>query len=187
MGSRGPIANPNSQRYQGRNRQKPEKTLADLPADELGTARMPFRLGDEAKGILEAQWANVAQARPSHGARSRRIQPCSATRRVRFLKMDRQIEEDGLMLEGPRGAMRPHPLLGMRNRWFSMFLSGCKDFGLTPTSRQRLKAAPEKSADDPMERFLRNQRPVMVDASDRFDPRKPAFDAKRAFLGPSAS
>lgn len=163
MGTRGPIANPNSQRYIGRS--KP-KTMADIPADALGKAKMPAFL----KGDARKFWRDHAAKLEELGRLTKLDESafsvlCDTYSMLK--KLDLQIETDGFVLTGPRGATRPHPLLRTRDTWLRSFLQGCKEFGLTPVSRARLPAVAQRADTDPFEVWLNDSRGHVTDIRSR--------------------
>jgi P27 family predicted phage terminase small subunit len=165
MGSRGPIRNPNSLRYN--DRKKPEKTLADVPADELGEARMPSWLTGDGRKFWKQHAPKLKQLGRLTALDSVSFAVvCSSYELLR--QIDTKIEEDGFVLEGPRGGVKPHPLLSTRDKWFKSFIEGCKQFGLSPSSRARLPAPPDRGRFDAIDEFLTGRStPVLVELDDR--------------------
>lgn len=148
MGSRGPLPNPKSQRYDSR--PAPDRTLADLPAGELGVARMPSWLDDDARRF----WHTYAGKLRPLGRLTKLDESAFALLAdcySQIRQLEAQIEELGLILTGPRGGQSANPLIRIRASAYRQFLEGAKQFGLSPASRERLKAPQERRGRPPVE------------------------------------
>jgi P27 family predicted phage terminase small subunit len=66
----------------------------------------------------------------------------------RYRECQKQIEDDGLMIKTPQGAIR-HPLLPVVNNLSREMTSIGSELGLSPVAREKLSAA-RLDADDPM-------------------------------------
>lgn len=161
IGTRGPLPKPTSLRSMkggGMSR----RSLADIPADELGTAKMPSYLSADARKFwrrhapeLEARGLLTALDETSFAL------VCDAWAQLR--QLDARIEADGHMIVGPRGGMRVHPLTGIRNKVHRSLIEGMKTFGMTPASRARIQVTPPRTeSDDPFDAFL-TRRDSLID------------------------
>jgi|GEM_PF-1120750 len=167
MGSRGPLQNPHSTR--GQKAGSGRRSLADVPADELGKAKMPAWLTKGGRAF----WRQYAPDLERRGLLTALDQSafamlCEAWAQLR--EIDEQIDRDGQVIAGPRGGKRLHPLSGVRNRTYRMVVEGMQSFGMTPSSRARIHVTPPRPVRivDPMESLLTGRR----DAADRIeDPR----------------
>lgn len=142
MGSRGPLPKPTSVRslngtYADR------RTLADVPADQLGKATMPKWLDKDARTF----WRRHAPDLEAAGLLTALDQDafallCAAWSRLQ--QLEAQIAEDGELVTGPRGGLRPHPLTSPRNKTYQSVQAGLAAFGMTPASRQRIHVTPPR-------------------------------------------
>ena len=155
MGERGPVARASSGRYIGR-KTGPPRTLADIPASELGTASMPKWLDKEARAFWRRHGPELAR----RGCLTKLDETmfalvCSAWSDLH--RYDAILARQGAVIVGPRGGVRAHPLVRVRAMTHRNFIEGAKAFGLTPASRQRITAPPmpvPSETDDPMEAYL---------------------------------
>ncbi len=156
MGRRGPPANPRSIRYQDRHK-KPRETMASIPADQLGTAVMPKWLDGRAKEF----WKKHAPALKARGVLTALDEAlftalCVANAHMR--EASEILKREGDVIFGPRGKPRLHPAVRIHANACRQFLSGLREFGMTPLSRQRLVVSPPRSdtpADDEKRRKMR--------------------------------
>ena len=153
MGSRGPLTNPQSIR--GMKAGLSRRSLADIPADELGTATMPRWLSKDAKAF----WRRNAPELERRGVLTGLDEDmfavlCEEWSRLR--ELDRILARDGHVITGPRGGTRLHPLIGVRNRAERAVLEGMEAFGMTPRSRARIHVTPPRPVKlvDPMDTLL---------------------------------
>jgi len=67
---------------------------------------------------------------------------------------DRLLQTEGLVNEGPRGALREHPAVKVRSVALEQMRRLSVELGLTPLARGRVKAAEEPPEADPYEELL---------------------------------
>lgn len=70
---------------------------------------------------------------------------CQAT--ARLARAERQLEKEELIVENGKGGSRQNPLVGVVNRLYDITRQYMSEFGMTPSSRSRVKvdSAPKKS------------------------------------------
>lgn len=155
MGERGPAANIRSIRYANR-KDKPPRTLADIPVSELGQATMPRWMDREAKRF----WRKHAPAMEARGLLTKLDEiafamVCTSWSHLR--EAERILERDGVVLTGPRGKVSPHPAVRIRDMAWKQFVEGARQFGLTPMSRQRIPIPPLPAPYDPLQEWLNSR------------------------------
>lgn len=144
MARRGPNPNPRSERTRtGRNTFNKVAGMIEPPAP----LEPPMWLSPEARELWDQHcewlkkqgWLTPTTAYPFAAL-------CATYGQAR--QMDAQITAKGLMIKGPRGRLSPHPLLRPVKGMWQAFMTGARDFGMTPASRQRMPKPPEKPSDD---------------------------------------
>ena len=152
MGERGKPASIHSIRYKDR-KDKPRRTLADIPTSELGKATMPRWLDREAKAF----WRKHSPAMEERGlltALDEMAFALLATSWSMFREAEKLLETDGLVLQGGRGNTYPHPAVRMRDTAWKQVVEGARQFGLTPMSRQRIPIPSLPAPVDPLDEWL---------------------------------
>jgi len=71
----------------------------------------------------------------------------------RWVAAEEKISQQGEIVKSPSGQPIQNPFLGVANKALKQMKEFLVEFGLTPSSRSRVKAAPAKQV-DPMEEFL---------------------------------
>jgi P27 family predicted phage terminase small subunit len=148
MGSRGPVADPNSQRSaSGRN------TLRAARRSDPGPVRMPTGLAKIKPAA--AMWKRLAPALIESG----RLTPESADAFALLCRLHAELEllDDALASEGFVVATERGPVANpiarlaraARNDWVSL----ARDFGLTAASSARLPEIEDEDESDPLAEF----------------------------------
>lgn len=134
-------------------RARQERRLSDLPAGSFGRARRPSWLRGEARRFWN-EHAPQLEARGLLDALSQMpfALVCASWGHLR--EAEALLAREGAVVTGPRGGQRAHPAVKQAKDWRVLFMAGCKDFGLTPLSRQRMPAPPAPAAVDDFERFF---------------------------------
>lgn len=157
MGVRGPLMNPSSVR--GQRAGLARRSLADVPADELGTATMPRWLSKDARAFWRQHAPELTRRGLLTGLDAQSFALlCESWARLRDL--DARIQQDGAVITGPRGGMRQHPLTSARNQTERAIFEGMRAFGMSPASRARIQVTPPRPVRlmDPMEELLAGRR-----------------------------
>lgn len=73
-----------------------------------------------------------------------------------FLRCNLQVRQDGLMIEGKSGYLEKHPLIKVANDAQIQAVKLMLEFGLTPKSRERVKALQvgDDSSNDPLSKYI---------------------------------
>jgi P27 family predicted phage terminase small subunit len=119
-----------------------------MPAVNLGKAKMPRHLSPLAKKYWREHGPGLEQRGCLTALDAMAFASlCEAWATIRLC--DEIMQRDGLTITGPRGKVSPHPLVRERARWERLFLLMSKDFGMTPSSRRRLRVPdPEPEEDE---------------------------------------
>jgi P27 family predicted phage terminase small subunit len=72
-----------------------------------------------------------------------------------WVQAKQKLAAEGLTVTGPRGGVRPSPWIAIASRAQRDMQLLAAEFGMTPTSRQRIRVTPPPSA-DPFEELLRS-------------------------------
>ena len=159
MGVRGPLPTSTSIRSMkggGLSR----RSLADIPADEFGTAKMPAWLSKEARAFWRRNAPELERRGLLTGLDETSFSVLAESW-ARLREMDRKIEQDGPVIVGPRGGVRIHPLISARSRLQRSVMQDMQSFGMSPASRARIHVTPPRQPVevDPMEEMLNRRRP----------------------------
>lgn len=73
----------------------------------------------------------------------------------RWVEAEQSLKDFGVMLKSPNGFPIQSPYLAVANRAMEQMRSLLSEFGMSPTSRTRVSAAPADPEDDEFERWLR--------------------------------
>lgn len=63
---------------------------------------------------------------------------------VRWMEANKMISEQGYLTESPNGYLMPSPWLAISNKCFDQMRAIMVEFGMTPSSRTKVKALPDK-------------------------------------------
>ncbi|APZ90533.1 phage terminase small subunit P27 family [Fuerstiella marisgermanici] len=138
MGSRGPLPKPgSSESERGRNtanrRTKidPEATLPKCPGDLPDDAAKRF-WKQHAKSLFEKGWL-TPQDVPAF------VRLCHTWSQL--CELDQKLKDEGLTTVSSTGVCRAHPAASLRVSTEKQFLALSVQFGMSPTSRQRVPPA----------------------------------------------
>lgn len=73
---------------------------------------------------------------------------------ARWREAERKLQEFGIVVTTPNGFFAQSPYLGIANRALEQMMKVLIEFGMTPSSRTRVKAAPKAAKADPLEEFI---------------------------------
>lgn len=131
------------------------------PKFRQATMRAPRHLGKEGK----KEWRRVAQELDAVGLltvvdRAALAAYCEAWET--WIDATRQVREEGMVLVSATGYAYPHPAQKIRERAMAQMLKFAAEFGMTPSSRSRIKM-PQADEPDELERLLFGERVAVAD------------------------
>jgi P27 family predicted phage terminase small subunit len=92
-------------------------------------------------------WLGPAEPAQTRGLRGA-VQHCQTWQT--YITAIRQVRADGVTVINPQtGCPRKNPALSAAETAGAQLLASCREFGLTPSSEQRLAAAPAEDDGDP--------------------------------------
>lgn len=122
-------------------------------APEVALPEAPDHLSPDAV----QEWSRVSEELYSCGLLSRVDRAALAAYCVvyaRWAEAESGIREKGLLIKAPSGAIQQSPLVGIANRALDLMHKYMVEFGMTPSSRSRIKVDPPKG--DDKNKFMRH-------------------------------
>ena len=116
------------------------------PAAVAGEPEPPAYLGDEAR----AEWGRMVEVLRALGVLSRTDGQALAlycTLHARLVRAEADVAENGLREATEKGGDKPNPAVVMADRAIRQMAALLAEFGLTPSSRGRVKGTTPKAED----------------------------------------
>jgi P27 family predicted phage terminase small subunit len=123
------------------------------PATPQGMPDCPEFLDDEAR----AEWDRICRVLAQMGLLSTADRPALTAYCVtysRWVEAERHVKQHGMIVKSPnKGVPMPNPFLWVATAAMAELRKWLIEFGLTPSSRSRIKAGADRRA-NPLEQFL---------------------------------
>lgn len=100
--------------------------------------------------VASVEWGRVSQELYNCGLLTRVDRAALAAYCVvyaRWVEAEEGVREKGMIYKTPNGAVQQSPLVGIANRSLDIMHKYLVEFGMTPSSRSRIKVDPPKEAD----------------------------------------
>jgi len=146
MGRRGPAPKPVELRIlQGNPGRRPLPKAENLVRDAAGSLACPKWICVEGR----REWRRVARMLQRLGVyrttdRAALAAYCQSW--GRYVQVEKILREEGMTFETDKGYVGQRPEVGMSHKYLALVKSLAQELGLTPASRPRVKAEPEKDA-----------------------------------------
>ena len=119
--------------------------------------RCPAHLGDEAR----REWKRISRDLAAYGLLTRIDRAalalyCEAW--GRWVEAEEALRKYGVMIKASSGFPMQSPYLAIANKAMEQIRALLSEFGMSPSSRTRVHAAPVADEDDPLERLLSRRR-----------------------------
>ncbi len=125
---------------------------ADEPEPDVGLPPAPAHLSDAAK----AEWDNIGGQLLELGLVTNIDAAALAvycTAFARWAEAEEKLREFGMITKTPNGGLAQSPYLSIANRAMEQMMKALLEFGMSPSSRTRVKAAKAPAAADPLEKY----------------------------------
>lgn len=125
-------------------------------------------------GLARKEWTRVVNLLAAAGVvveidRAALAAYCDAYQR--WIEARQKVTKQGTVLTGPNGGLYQNPHLSVANKALEQMIKIASEFGMTPSSRSRLKVEKTPNEEDALEQFLFGERTLVVgdEAGDAHD------------------
>ncbi len=128
-----------------------------LPADEPSPDPVAPKCPTHLRGEARREWKRLVPLLEELGLISKIdmvAMACYCATWGRHVEAERQLAEQGYIIETDKGNKIPNPLIGVSNTAAKLARSFLIEFGLTPSTRARLHVAPPNKPEDELNDFI---------------------------------